>query len=264
MQRLWKNLQHISKVLSNPYGSFGVIPPEPDAALWRYMNLEKFEWLIRNSALFLCRSDRFDDQFEGALTKWSLMEASFFETLVSLDSPNGQHAHQEHWRVLLRQSTFVNCWFMNDYESDAMWRLYGGSADSVAVCTKAANLLKYFLPGRGYYVGKVFYIDYEKDGVPPFTTRIEPFFYKRHEYSHEKEVRIVAQEHGFRNSPVEQLEPGIMLFVDLHSLIESIVVAPRASKEFVKTIQELLKEVDIPPNIIRRSKLETLPQFSSR
>jgi hypothetical protein len=39
---------------------------DPDVKIWRYMDLAKFELLLKNKSLFLCRSDKFSTPFEAS------------------------------------------------------------------------------------------------------------------------------------------------------------------------------------------------------
>lgn len=39
----------------------------PDAVIWRYIDLNKFELLLKDESLFLCRSDKFPDPYEGSI-----------------------------------------------------------------------------------------------------------------------------------------------------------------------------------------------------
>ena len=43
------------------------IIPEDDSVIWRFLDLAKFISLLKDSALFMTRADKFEDQFEGAV-----------------------------------------------------------------------------------------------------------------------------------------------------------------------------------------------------
>lgn len=45
----------------------GLEPPDPDAVIWRFMDLWKFERLLNDGALYFRRADLFLDQYEGLL-----------------------------------------------------------------------------------------------------------------------------------------------------------------------------------------------------
>ena len=47
----------------------------------------------------------------------------------------------------LRRFTLVNCWHENQDESDAMWKLYSGVEDGIAIKTDFQSLSK-SLPGQ--------------------------------------------------------------------------------------------------------------------
>jgi hypothetical protein len=275
MPKLGKNLHHIARVLSDPqFGAIGVIPPEPETTLLHYMNLKKFDSLLKTSALYLCRSDLCGDRFEGALPKIALQEEHRIEKQLlplfkKLDAAGWQRrTDKEHWRTRIRRWTFVNRWFLSEYESDAMWKRYGGGPECIAVQTKAGTLFRYcvVVPGTysGTHIGKVFYIDYANDGLP-LANWIEPFFYKRHKFSHEHEVRIVFQDRlSHLASPEPPLTRQVFLPIDLNSVIMAIVAAPFTKDEFLESIRMRLRRVGLDPSLVRRSQLQQSPKLPKR
>jgi hypothetical protein len=42
-----------------------ILPENLDTPVWRYMDLDKFQSLLKEKALYLCRADRLQDRFEG-------------------------------------------------------------------------------------------------------------------------------------------------------------------------------------------------------
>jgi hypothetical protein len=58
---------------SNRLQPYEILPPA-ETPVWRYMTLAQLLSLLHTQALFLCRSDLFDDQFEGSFTEGSLRD----------------------------------------------------------------------------------------------------------------------------------------------------------------------------------------------
>ena len=79
----------------------------------------------------------------------------------------------EHWHRLIRRptgrgSTFVNCWYQEAEESEAMWKLFAGEKYGVALRTTAAQLVGSFTERLPDYLGCVEYLAYDKDLMPVF------------------------------------------------------------------------------------------------
>jgi hypothetical protein len=93
-----------------------LINADPTLVLWRYMDLEKFRSFLENQALFFCRADKFSDPFEGSLPRIE------YESRNAWAGKDTQAIIDKH--KYLKRSFIVNCWHINNNESDAMWRLY--------------------------------------------------------------------------------------------------------------------------------------------
>src|SRR3954447_2416202 len=52
-----------------------------------------------------------------------------------------QQEHHLRQSFAMRKSFFVNCWYMKAHESAAMWPIYGGSREGVAVTTNAMRVV---------------------------------------------------------------------------------------------------------------------------
>jgi hypothetical protein len=45
------------------------LPADPNTVVWKYLDLSKFLDLLMSGKLFMSRSDKFEDQYEGTLLK---------------------------------------------------------------------------------------------------------------------------------------------------------------------------------------------------
>lgn len=131
--------------------------PRPSDVLWRYMDLSKLIYLIAKRALYFPSAECFPDNFEGAKgsldrkSKWDDFYLNFFKKAVSTapgQSPqfnDESYITQEAQRLLAelhymgaqsRKNTYISCWHMSDYESEAMWKLYSkDNTNAVAIQT---------------------------------------------------------------------------------------------------------------------------------
>jgi hypothetical protein len=131
-------------------------PPidQPGRSIWRYMNLWKFEDVVRHRRLFFARlRDLVDsevDENEGALAKVNFdapqvnVEWMLEQVLAPGQDPDTMEGIkrqfgdvtwlrvQEDWT---RDHTFVNCWFIGEFESQRMWDEYGSGVEAVALDT---------------------------------------------------------------------------------------------------------------------------------
>lgn len=136
--------------------------PAPEEKLWRYMDLSKFISLISTKQLYFASASSFDDPFEGAKglqknkTKWDNYYLDFFEKAVrtapGMDAIklSDEKVNNDAKRLLQelsnssqasRNHTFISCWHSNEYESEAMWKLYSkDTSNAVAIQTTGKRL----------------------------------------------------------------------------------------------------------------------------
>src|SRR5712691_1593487 len=168
-------------------------PEDPITTLWRYMNADRFEWLVTNRRLFMSKPDQLRDLLEGTTPKgeleWWRREAA--------NAGTEEHRRTiEHNREFLsrmakgfRNHYYVSCWHMNQHENHAMWRCYTTQPEAVSIRTTYVALRE-CLPN---YVGMgmVRYIDYTNERLPTMNM-FEYIMHKDIYYHFEREVRAVA------------------------------------------------------------------------
>ena len=162
----------------HPHPSFPQ-PDDPTVKVWRYLDLPRLIWMLETHALTFARVDTLDDPFEGSIPP------------AVVDEWKSNPATSEviaRARRGLRRQTFVSCWHANNVESEAMWRLYCGSRDGIALQTTYQRL-DASLPAE-VLLGQVTYLDYETDTNPP-TDELSLLMRKRQAFEHEHEVRAL-------------------------------------------------------------------------
>src|ERR1700722_19432980 len=107
----------------------------PDQKLWRYMSFSRFMWLLQRKLLWIGRSDTLDDPWELAITPTHLEEVRHRATA-------DEHAAKVygHWR----RTTFISCWCASEHESHALWRVFCGDKEGVAIQTTVGALEAHF------------------------------------------------------------------------------------------------------------------------
>lgn len=223
----------------------------PQTILRRYVDLPKLLDILRTRQLYLRRADGFKDRLEGAL---------FPSLRASLDKASADGLIAENgdtfWRRA-RLSNYVSCWNIDAKDNMALWQLYGGATNSVALTTTVERLSRCALHWKeNVHIRRVSYVDHIKHNTFVVGQYSDVLGYKSEAYRYEKELRIILRR------PVKQLESNPselrMPITDINDLIRSIVVAPESGAYFYESVKDLCRRYDlISP--VRRSKLSLVP-----
>ncbi len=227
--------------------------PGADAKLWRYMDFTKYVSLLSTSDLCFTRADCFEDAFEGAKgirknkEKWDQHYLGFFQQAIRNPPPghecnlSDEEVEKEADRILKdlekggeadRSRTFVNCWHENEFESEAMWRLYSSYIDNaIAVQTTYGALYAAIDRDPSIQIGRVEYVDLNTSYVGVN----DAFWRKRKSFEHEREVRAVVTDFNWDDL-------GKIIPVNLPVLIESVFSSPNAPKWFLDLVNDVNKK----------------------
>ncbi|HFK1806193.1 DUF2971 domain-containing protein [Bacillus cereus] len=240
---------------------------EGDAKLWRYMDFTKLVSLISTQSLYFCRSDKFKDVFEGKVfgleNKYKTLEnVKYAEEEIKtaiLSRARGLVNSIEDKSEVSRETTFINCWHLNEYESAAMWDLYLKSNEGIAIQTTFNKIKKSLVEcDEGIIIGKVDYINHIK-GSNYRESMVYQYFTKRLSFKHEEEVRLVYSE-TVNNKDLSSESKYIFgrnINVDISNLIERVYVSPDADPWFVDVVKVVLEKFDLDVEVIH-SKLYEL------
>jgi hypothetical protein len=232
-------------------------PSEPDIKIWRYMSLTKFLWMLQHNSLYFSRSDLMGDPFEG---HYSLPTAQSEDEFVKLQlhglktSELDKDRQRKSFRSILsgarliKPSLFVNCWHMNEYESLAMWKLYAAHHDSICIQSRASTLIS-GLP-NDVFVGMVKYIDYNKEFID-WGNALEYIVHKRVSFAHERELRAVIWKVADRGNYQTVGDKGLIVPIDIKSLIETVFVSPESDPVLVDVLEGLRADHGFPAQIVK-------------
>lgn len=217
--------------------------------LWRYMDLAKFVCMLKNGSLFFSAPRNFEDIYEGAHGElrnkkaWDDFYLSFFRTAIVTAPDNCWHCIEsekveKQAKELLAQisekydkDVFICCWYQNDYESEAMWKLYSSNvSDAIAIQTSFKRLNAQV--GDVAEIHPIKYIDYAKR----FVDINHIYWYKRKSFEYEKEVRALIRDHSMLG------KDGIEIKVNLDEMVEKIYVSPYAPRWFFELVQDIVKK----------------------
>lgn len=219
-------------------------PPPREATLWRYMDFAKFVFLLDTSSLFFCRADRLQDPFEGS---WAMSNFEAATRGVPQDIAErvrkGGPGPSVFGRMFL-----INCWHCNEFESDAMWKIYSAPSAGVAIKTDFGSLADAFTSKVPVNIGSVHYIDYETDKIPDQSPD-GPFLRKRYHFEHEREVRAIV----VSQLPLEEHDSGMSLPVDLSTLVHEVVVSPLAQNWLAELVKSVATKYGLAAPVIASS-----------
>src|SRR4051812_10187046 len=109
------------------------LPENPDTVVWKYLDLSKFLDLLISQKLFMSRSDKFEDQYEGTFSEPTFEEMK----KLSADNPEFLKYYKTH-----REKVVVSSWHINEYESFAMWQIFTGNSEGLAIRSTVGRLQK--------------------------------------------------------------------------------------------------------------------------
>ena len=244
---------------------FVTTPEEHEAKIWRYMDFTKFVSLLDTNALFFCRADHFADAWEGAHTVENVKFRPVLWAGIEEDAAKIKEVTAEIYRSA-RMHTFMNCWHLNEVESAAMWKLYVSHNEGIAIQSTYERLTTSFEGDESEMfrvsVGTVKYLDYEHEMFPDGNTLL-PFFHKRLSFEHERELRAIVQPITAGSGPLGNIKPiadGLLIDVNLQTLIENIYVAPTCEPWFVDLVKNIAIKYGIKMGI-QHSDLARDPVF---
>ena len=202
-----------------------------DAKVWRYMSFSRFIWVLQKKQLWLSRADRLGDPWEISLAGDQLKHVILHHPITPLNTPERENAVERSGRInkRWRQQTFVSCWNASDHESHALWRMYCGSSDGVALQTTFARLRQ--------SVGRlpVYKVAYEMPGMRKQTpTLVDLVTKKRPMFAYEQEVRVVRDATKEPDPEGEVLGHVIEWSPEL--ILQSVFIHPEADFSFMETV----------------------------
>ena len=220
------------------------LPQDPDTVVWKYLDLSKFLDLLISQKLFMSRSDKFEDQYEGTFSEPT------FEEIKKLSADNPQFLRFYKQR---REKVVVSSWHINEYESFAMWQIFTQNSEGLAIQSTVGRLQKALAPENTFeqQIGEVNYIDYKKEYIP-FDDAFFPFLFKWKSFQYEREIRIISD----LNAHNVNINEGVKISVDIRQLIEKIYIHPKSENWYKNLVIGLMQKLDFDFTI-EKSDLES-------
>lgn len=246
-------------------------PVSTETKIWRYLEFDKFAWLMEMSSLYHCRLDCFDDPFEGSVTalyakKRAAGEINSYMPIPELEPINNYR---------LKLVRYASCWHANEEESPAMWKLYSHENRGVAVVSTFQQLNESVDVSDYKYglLGPVEYFNYENDDMSlPMGLSGRPGYSKRKAFSHEREVRGMVEIEDRPKDPADifnaeyirklaqKLPLGVQLPVDLNTLVSEIILSPKSGEWFYELVCSIAKRCSLD-QVVKKSTLLSEPEY---
>lgn len=207
------------------------LPEDPNTIVWKYLDLSKFLDLLMSQKLFMSRSDKFEDQYEGTFSEPTFEEIK----KLSINNPDFLDYYKTH-----RERVAISSWHINEYESFAMWQIFTQNSEGLAIQSTIGRLQNALHPETNFnqYIGEVNYIDYKKEYIP-FDDMFFPFLFKRKSFQYEREVRIISD---VADNTIK-INDGLKINVDINELIEKIYIHPKSENWYKNLVIQLVKQL---------------------
>nr|WP_294934247.1 hypothetical protein [uncultured Flavobacterium sp.] len=220
------------------------LPENPDTIIWKYMDLSKFLDILISGKMFMSRSDKFEDQYEGTFSEPTFEEIK----KISENNPKFLDYYKTH-----RENVVISSWHTNMYESFAMWQIFTKNNEGLAIQSTIGRLKEALALERNFeqYIGEVNYIDYKKELIP-FDDAFFPFLFKRKSFQYENEIRVISDV----TSKCLSINDGLKINVDIDKLIEKIYIHPKSENWYKRLVIEVVSKIGFDFEI-EKSDLES-------
>ena len=220
------------------------LPDDNDTIVWKYLDLSKFLDMLLSRQLFMSRSDKFEDQYEGTFSEPTFEEIK----KLSANNPDFLDYYKTH-----RKNVVVSSWHINEYESFAMWQIFTQKSEGLAIQSTVKRLQESLETENTYkqYIGEVNYIDYKKEYIP-FDNSFFPFLFKRKSFQYEREIRIITDVSSHNLT----IDNGLKIDIGISELIEKIYIHPKSENWYKNLVIELVKRLGFDFEI-EKSDLES-------
>ncbi len=204
--------------------------PSDDTIIWKYLDLSKFLDLLLSERMFMARSDKFEDQYEGTFSEPTYEE---IKKLLA-DNPDYLDAYKSK-----RKNIVISSWHANSYESYAMWQVFTKNNEGLAIQSTIGHLKKSLIePKVKQYIGEVNYIDYKKEHIP-FDDDFFPFLFKRKSFQYENEIRVITDV-----TPLDlHVNEGVKIEVNINQMIERLYIHPKSENWYKKLVIEAVNRL---------------------
>jgi hypothetical protein len=229
------------------------------------MDFAKFLSLLETNSLYFCTlrtlAEKYD-YYEGYFPVKELKHGiNQLPPSLSIESSRRLEAFNKLYSSW-KDSILVNCWHMNDYESDAMWKIYSLRGQGIAIQSTFGKLCDSFITfNKVVNIIPVEYVNYEAVNKSIITNIFWIGSHKREVFNHEKEIRAIILNKKLVNNasiPIKVKNGGRYILISVNTLIESVYIAPSSPEWYKKLIEKIIRKYKINAPIIN-SEIDKKP-----
>ena len=244
-------------------------------SVWCYVEFWKFEDMIQRKCLFFTRLrhivDREIDPFEGAFSQANFEEPDrnvrymLHDVLApgqSQDTIDGVARQftdleslrdQEEWG---KDHTYINCWFINEFESEHMWNEYVRDGDGVAIASTIRQLRASFMEAAGNVcIQPAIYYNPDSSEIVPLDIFHTPL-YKHRQWWRENELRcfeLAPQSHAQYKEHCDGI--GVWIPCDPQVLLQRVRLAPNCPADLTDRVRNVLDLSGLEHVVVEPSRL---------
>lgn len=228
-----------------------------DAPVYKFFPLNRLLEVMEKNELYFRNILTWDDNWE--------LPTHLFQT-DGLEELEGLYFKKD-----VIHPTYASC-FTEEFDTDALWRIYSVERNSVCIETTARLLLRQLITYNeiisAYFAPVIYckspYLNPESilniEVAREYPHQFYASFLKRRQFSHEKELRLAIQTIGFADKQKE-VKKGICLPVNIEKIIRRIILDPRLTKQEFDCYREKFCSLDVP---IEQSILYTEGEFNGK
>jgi hypothetical protein len=225
--------------------------PSNDSKIWRFMDFPELMALLEYHTLFFPKSTKLGSKYEG---EYSYAEEEWNKIIYKDKIPNDTICKvlkdNKSYNKLQMECVFINCWHINDYESNLLWNYYSGD-NGIAIQSTFGNVIMSFDKSLEIiYGGPVYYIDYFEDWMPNGNI-LFPFIRKPIFFKEEHELRFLTYHHPKPEQYREYLKiDGKHIKVNIDMLIETIYLSPSSPHWMFDLLKSIVKRYNLNKEVI--------------
>lgn len=226
--------------------------------LWHYMDIPSFLALLTKKSLTFIRADLFEDKFEGIWPQKAAKEIDkkIIDNFSKLGSEYKSN-FSESLNILMRKSTYINCWCKENSEMVHMWKIYS-KENGIAIETNYERLKESINTVETVCPTEIRYVDFQKDNMDWKSNTLTVFTVKKIEYKAESEFRLIMsspdlleereelvkslndERYNYRSNLYEKI-PAVYCPVEIEKLISKLYISPFAPTWYTNLIKDILE-----------------------
>ena len=209
-----------------------------NTVIWKYLDLFKYLDLLNTSTLFMQRCDHFIDKLDGSSPDREHLMYKFPD--LDTEQVNAMLRMYD----VLKRSTYVSSWHINDFESSVMWDAYSNNQGGLAIKTTVGNLKDSIIDESSIYFSKVVYT---RNDMPMWNTFF-PIFHKREQFTDERECRLFLNEdfskyaHPTTDHLLPLLPSAKKIAINTDVLMEQVFFHPLTSDWVADSVAGVIKQ----------------------